>query len=134
MTSNVKYKGDLRTVCEHIKSTSVIETDAPVDNNGNGERFSPTDLVATALAACMITVMGIKANQSGIAFDTINGEIHKTMAADPRRISEIQVVISVQEIWTDKEKTIMENTAKTCPVAKSLHPDLVQNVKFIYAK
>lgn len=134
MTSNVNYKGDLRTICEHIKSTSVIETDAPVDNNGNGERFSPTDLVATALAACMITVMGIKANQSGIAFDTINGEIHKTMAADPRRISEIQVVISVQEIWTDKEKTIMENTAKTCPVAKSLHPDLVQNVKFIYAK
>jgi uncharacterized OsmC-like protein len=133
MTSNINYKGGLRTVCEHIKSASVVETDAPIDNNGNGERFSPTDLVATALASCMITVMGIKANQSEIAFDTINAKVQKIMAADPRRISEIQVVISVQENWTDKEKTIMENTAKTCPVAKSLHPDLVQNVKFIYA-
>jgi putative redox protein len=134
MTSNVNYKGGLRTVCEHIKSASVVETDAPIDNNGNGERFSPSDLVATALASCMITVMGIKANQSGVAFDTVNGEVHKIMAADPRRISEIQIMIIVQETWTDKEKTIMENTAKTCPVAKSLHPDLVQNIKFIYAK
>ena len=133
MTSNVNYKGGLRTVCEHIKSASVLETDAPIDNNGNGERFSPTDLVATALASCMITVMGIKANESGIAFDTINAEVQKIMTTNPRRISVIQVVISVQETWTDKEKNIMENIAKTCPVAKSLHPDLIQNVKFIYA-
>jgi uncharacterized OsmC-like protein len=81
----------------------------------------------------MITVMGIKANESGIAFDTINAEVQKIMTTNPRRISVIQVVISVQETWTDKEKNIMENTAKTCPVAKSLHPDLIQNVKFIYA-
>ncbi len=132
MTSNVNYQGGLRTVCKHIKSASVVETDAPIDNNGNGERFSPTDLIATALASCMIIVMGIKANQSGIAFDTVNAEVQKIMAIDPRRISEIQVVISVQETWTDKEKAIMENTAKTCPVAKSLHPDLIQNIKFIY--
>ncbi len=133
MTSNVNYKGGLRTVCEHIKSASVIETDAPIDNNGNGERFSPTDLVATALASCMITVMGIKAKESDIAFNTINAKVQKIMSADPRRISEIQVVISVHETWTDKEKNIMENTAKTCPVAKSMHPDLVQNIKFVYA-
>jgi len=133
MTSNVNYKGGLRTVCEHIKSASVIETDAPKDNNGNGERFSPTDLVATALASCMITVMGIKAKESDIAFNTINAKVQKIMSADPRRISEIQVVISVHETWTDKEKNIMENTAKTCPVAKSMHPDLVQNIKFVYA-
>lgn len=132
MTSTVNYLGDLRTDCTHVASDSVIQTDAPKDNNGKGELFSPTDLVATALASCMITVMGIKAAQSNISFIQVKAQVTKIMAADPRRISGVQINIEVGDSWSEKDKKIMENTAKTCPVAKSLHPDLRQEINFYY--
>jgi putative redox protein len=132
MTSTVNYLGDLRTDCTHVASDSVIQTDAPKDNNGKGELFSPTDLVATALASCMITVMGIKAAQSNISFIQVKAQVTKIMAADPRRISGVQINIEVGDSWSEKDKKIMENTAKTCPVAKSLHPDLRQEISFYY--
>jgi putative redox protein len=132
MTSEVSYQGKLRTVCTHLKSRSSIETDAPVDNNGNGERFSPTDLVATALASCMITVMGIRAQLSGIPFETVSASVQKSMGISPRRITEIKVEIVVHDFWSDKQREIMEQVARGCPVAQSLSPELVQNVSFKY--
>lgn len=132
MTSKVKYNGDLRTLATHTRSGSTIETDAPPDNNGKGERFSPTDLVATALASCMVTVMGIKARDMGVNIDGTECEIEKIMAASPRRISEIKVSIQFPKdnSYTVKEKQILENTANTCPVIQSLHPDCKKKVSF----
>ena len=132
MTSKVQYKGNLRTECTHMKSGSVVSTDAPVDNNGNGVLFSPTDLVATSLASCMITVMGIKADQSGISFNKVQAEVLKSMESNPRRISEVKVKIEIDENWSTKEREIMERTGLTCPVAQSLHPDAIQNISFVY--
>jgi putative redox protein len=125
MTSKVVYKGNLRTEAQHIASKSLIYTDAPIDNNGKGQLFSPTDLVATALASCMITVMGIKAEQSNIPFVNVEAEILKVMAADPRRIEEIKISFLIHEPWDAKQRKIMERTAETCPVAYSLHADLI---------
>ncbi len=132
MTSNVEYIKNLSTSCTHIKSGSQILTDAPTDNNGKGEKFSPTDLVATSLAACMLTVMGIKAEEDKISFQNISASVEKIMESNPRRISEIKIIMSIGEVWSKKEKSIMERTACTCPVAKSLHPDLLQEIEFIY--
>jgi uncharacterized OsmC-like protein len=131
ITSKVKYLGSLRTEAVHVRSNTAILTDAPVDNNGKGEKFSPTDLVATGLASCMISLMGIQANTSNIQLGDISAEVTKIMASNPRRISEIIVGINFSNHnYTDKEKTILINTAKTCPVAKSLHPDIKQTVSF----
>ena len=94
--------------------------------------FSPTDLVATALASCMITVMGIKAEQTNIQLTQVKALVKKVMANDPRRISMIQVQLEVRDSWSEKERKIMENTAKTCPVAQSLHPDIKQEITFVY--
>ena len=95
MTSKVFYQGNLRTKCVHLKSGNEIITDAPVDNFGKGEAFSPTDTLATALASCMITVMAIKADQLNIDFKNINAEVEKIMSSNPRRISEIRVNINL---------------------------------------
>jgi uncharacterized OsmC-like protein len=131
ITSKVKYLGSLRTEAVHVRSNTAILTDAPVDNNGKGEKFSPTDLVATGLASCMISLMGIQANTSNIQLGDISAEVTKIMASNPRRISEIIVGINFSNHnYTDKEKTILINAAKTCPVAKSLHPDIKQTVSF----
>lgn len=131
ITSKVKYLGSLRTEAVHVRSNTTILTDAPVDNNGKGEKFSPTDLVATGLASCMISIMGIQANTSNIKLGDISAEVTKIMAANPRRISEIIVDINFSNHnYTDKEKTILMNAAKTCPVAVSLHPDIKQTVSF----
>ena len=132
MTSTILYKGQLRTAATHLQSQSIIETDAPTDNHGQGERFSPTDLVATALGSCMLTMMGIKSADMNINLDGTSVDIQKHMKADPRRIGGIDVVIRFPEglHLSDKEKTILQNTALSCPVAKSLHPDLLQNVSF----
>lgn len=132
MTSTVTYQGKLRTTCTHIQSQNSIITDAPTDNHGLGQAFSPTDLVATALASCMITTMGIKAQLSGIDFNTSFAEVTKVMASEPRRIGEVIINIKMPVHLSEKERTILENSAKHCPVTKSLHPDLVQSVQFIY--
>ena len=131
MTSEVIYTGGLRTTCTHLKSQNHFETDAPTDNNGKGERFSPTDLLATSLAACMITVMGIKARTMNFDLDDIKIEVLKKMAADPRRVSGINLKFHIPEnlaAMDDKTKTILKNTGETCPVAKSLHPDVEVNI------
>lgn len=131
MTAEIIYEGQLRTRCRHIQSGTEILTDAPTDNHGKGEAFSPTDLTATSLAACIITTMGIKASQMELDIDGARAEATKVMAADPRRIAEIQVSIYMPaKNYTDKDKQIMERIAHTCPVALSLHPDLKQIVKF----
>ena len=131
MTSTVQYKGGLRTNNMHLKSGNSIITDAPTDNHGKGEAFSPTDLVATSLANCMFTVMGIKANAKGIDMDGAQAEVTKVMAANPRRIAEIHIKITMpKKNYSDEDKKLLEHTAITCPVAKSLHPDVVQRVAF----
>ena len=130
MTSKVTYLGDLRTSSIHLQSGSEIISDAPLDNNGKGEAFSPTDTVANALASCMLTVMGIKARDMGVSLTGSVAEVTKSMQAEPRRISGIKVVFTMKSDADEKAKTILERTALTCPVHQSLHPDIVKDVTF----
>jgi uncharacterized OsmC-like protein len=130
MTSKVTYLGDLRTSSIHLQSGSEIISDAPVDNNGKGEAFSPTDTVANALASCMLTVMGIKARDMGVSIDGSVAEVTKSMQAEPRRISGIKIVFTMKSDADEKSKTILERTALTCPVHQSLHPDIEKDVTF----
>ena len=131
MTSSVEYNGDLRTTCTHLKSGNNFETDAPVDNNGKGERFSPTDLLATSLGTCMLTVMGIKARTMGFDLSDMKIEVLKIMKADPRRVGGINLTFHIPEKLVsidEKTKNILINTAETCPVIKSIHPDIEVNI------
>lgn len=132
MTSKVIYQGDLRTECEHLQSRSTFITDAPLDNQGKSEAFSPTDTVATAVASCMITTMGIKARALGLDLKDTYAEVTKYMEANPRRISKIDVNLFIKGKLSDKEKAILENVARTCPVVQSIHPDIVKNISFNY--
>jgi putative redox protein len=134
VTSKVIYTGELRTVATHLLSGSVIESDAPLDNNGKGERFSPTDLVATALASCMCTIMGIAARTHSINIEGTECEVEKIMVVNPRRIGEIKVNIHFPktQTYSDKEKKILEHAALTCPVFESLHPDCKKTVLFLW--
>lgn len=133
MTTEIIYKGELRTDCKHLQSGTVIETDAPTDNNGKGERFSPTDLIATALGSCILTTMAIKM-EGEIDLTGTRLEVTKVMAANPRRIGEIKIDIYFPEDLQadDRQKTMLENLAHACPVSKSLHPDLKQTIQFFY--
>lgn len=133
MTSTITYLGDLRTECTHIRSGQVFITDAPIDNNGKGDAFSPTDLAATSLGACMVTIMGIAAKNHDINIDGTKLEITKLMASDPRRISGVDVKLIMPPIsYSKKARKILEAAGRTCPVALSLHPDLVQNIVFVW--
>jgi uncharacterized OsmC-like protein len=133
ITSRVIYTGGLRTSAEHLKSGMKIITDAPTDNHGKGEAFSPTDLMATSLATCMLTVMGIACQSRNINIDGTVAEVTKIMAANPRRVAEIQVKLTFPAMnYSDEEKKLLEHTARTCPVAHSLHPNLIQNITFAY--
>lgn len=127
MTSTVEYEGELRTVCTHLRSNNSFETDAPVDNNGQGERFSPTDLLATSLATCMITVMGIKARSMGFDLNGVKIEVEKIMKAEPRRVGGINLFFHIPESLKnidEKTKQILKHTGNTCPVQHSIHPDI----------
>jgi uncharacterized OsmC-like protein len=132
MTSNILYKGQLRTEATHLQSNTTIETDAPLDNQGKAERFSPTDLVATALGSCMMTIMGIKARDMDIDLTGVKMEIQKHMKSEPRRIGGVDVHFHfpAQLQLDEKQKAILKNAALSCPVAKSLHSDIEQNVLF----
>jgi putative redox protein len=133
MTSKVVYEGNLRTRLTHLHSGTEIITDAPLDNQGLAQAFSPTDLVATALGSCMMTVMGIKARYMQLDLKGTEIEITKVMAANPRRISEVHATLKFPpNNFSDKDKAILENTARTCPVAKSLHPDIKQELVFVW--
>ncbi len=127
----VQYNGDLRCTATHIKSGNQVITDAPTDNNGKGEAFSPTDLLCTSLSTCMITLMGIAANSKEIQLGQIDADIEKIMGSDPRRVSGINIQFRIQSLgYTDREQDILKNAALTCPVAKSIHPDIALGIDF----
>ena len=129
-----QYLGNLRTEIEHIQSGNKIITDAPLDNNGKGEFFSPTDMFSSSLGSCMLTIIGIAANTHGFSIDGTTLEIEKVMAANPRRVAEIKIDVHFPKgaNHTDKQKRIIEAAAKTCPVANSLHPDVIKSINYIY--
>ena len=132
MTSSIIYEGNLRTVCTHERSGSVVETDAPVDNNGKGERFSPTDLVATALGTCMMTIMGMRAREMKINLEGVRIDVEKIMKAEPRRIGGVNLTFHFPGSLhvNEDQRAILENAAHTCPVMFSIHPDILVNVVF----
>jgi putative redox protein len=132
MTSTVIYEGELRTVAQHTASGTRIETDAPVDNQGKGEKFSPSDLVATALGSCMLTMMGMKARDLNIDLKGTRIEIQKFMKAEPRRISGISLTFHLPDNLhlSEKNKTILQRAADTCPVFYSIHPDIDVQVNY----
>jgi len=131
-TAKTVYLGDLRTEATHVRSGQKIITDAPVDNQGKGEYFSPTDLLATALGSCMLTIMGIAARTHGFDIDGTDVKITKVMGTNPRRVVEVVVELNFPKDYTAKEKRFIEVSAKECPVANSLHPDLKQTIIFNY--
>lgn len=130
-TSRIVYIGDLRTEAEHVRSGNKLITDAPVDNNGKGEFFSPTDLLATSLGACMVTIMGMSAKTHGFNIDGTKISVQKIMGTNPRRVVEIVIDLHFpHNNYSAKEKRIIELAAKECPVAQSLHSNLKQTVNF----
>lgn len=132
-TSKVEYLGNLRTKATHLQSGTEIITDAPVDNNGKGEAFSPTDLVATAYASCMLTIIGIYCNEHGLTFEHGTANVTKIMASSPRRISEIIIKMDLRgNEWTELEKEKVIRAAKACPVAKSVHETILIDFEFIF--
>jgi len=129
--ATVEYMGDLRTQSKHLKSGQIITTDAPVDNQGKGEAFSPTDLVSAALSSCMMTIMGQVANREGIDLKGLKTDVVKVMSANPRKIAEVKITFTHPHLEaTDVQKQKLMNAARTCPVALSLSESLVQNVVF----
>jgi putative redox protein len=128
-TAKTIYKGDLRTEITHIRSGSIIVTDAPPDNKGKGEYFSPTDMVASALGSCIFTIMGIAAREHGFSIDGATCTITKIMTEKPRKIGEIKIEMDFTgHEYSDKQKKILEYCVKTCPVSLSLHESVIQNV------
>ncbi len=130
MTSKVTYKGGLRTSCEHLRSGDVFLTDAPIDNNGKGEAFSPTDTVATGLASCILTMMGMKARDHEVDLSNATAEVTKHMASNPRRISKIEIVLELPAVVSEKHRKLLIHTANMCPVHYSLHPDIEKVITF----
>ena len=131
MTSSVTYLGDLRTLCTHIASNKSIITDAPIDNHGKGEAFSPTDTVATALASCLLTIMGIKAKQLNIDIKETIANVKKIMGDNPRKIDCIKIDVYFKKNFDKKIKKILEKTALTCPVYYSLNPTLNKDIQYL---
>jgi len=133
MTATTKYLGDLRTEITHVGSGSVIITDAPLDNKGKGEKFSPTDLVASALGSCIFTIMGIAAREHGFSIDGSTCKITKIMTATPRKIGEIKIEFDFTgNVYTDKQKKILNYCVKTCPVSLTLNESVFQNVTLTF--
>lgn len=134
MTSQIIYKGELRTNATHIQSGTVIETDAPTDNMGKGERFSPTDLVAVALGTCMVTTMAIRSQSMELRLDGTQVDVTKIMASNPRRISQLVVAIRFPEelVIDEEKKKFLEHIALTCPVQKSLSSDIAFDTQFTW--
>lgn len=130
MTSKVTYIGELRSTSVHLQSGTEILSDAPKDNHGKGEAFSPTDLVANSLATCMISIMGIKSRDLNVDLTGSTVEVTKIMQSEPRKIAKIITVLNMNLEADDKTKTILERAAMTCPVMLSLHPDIEKEVTF----
>lgn len=133
MTSTVQYLGDLRTEATHLLSGNKIITDAPLDNQGQGAAFSPTDLCATSLASCMLTLMGISARNHGLNIEGAHATVNKIMAANPRRIARIELTITLPpNNFTEVQKKILETAARTCPVHFSIHADIEEILEFVW--
>jgi len=128
-TSKVVYLEKLRTKIEHLSSGQTSITDAPMDNHGKGEAFSPTDLLATSLASCMLTVVGIRARSMGFDIDGSTATVTKTMASEPRRVSQIDVDLTLKGSFSDGQKSLFTQIVINCPVAKSLNQEIVQNIR-----
>lgn len=134
-TAKTVYLGDLRTEITHLQSGNKITTDAPTDNHGKGEFFSPTDIFAASLASCMLTIMGISAKAHGFSIDGAEAKTTKVMGTNPRRVVEIIVELTFpHDGYSDKERKLIELAAKECPIANSLHPDLKQTITFKFKK
>ncbi|MCP2040976.1 putative OsmC-like protein [Neisseria sp. HSC-16F19] len=131
-TATVDYRGGLRCILTHSESGTAIHTDAPRDNNGQGAAFSPTDLLATSLAACALTIMGIKAQAMGVVLEGARAEVHKDMAANPRRVARVQVDFYLCGDYDEHTRQMLEAAARSCPVAQSLSADVVQELVFHY--
>ncbi len=133
MTATIQYEGKLRCNAQHLQSNTTIETDAPTDNRGKGDRFSPTDLVCTALATCMATTMAIKASDMNIELEGLKVDVKKNMQSDPRRISKIDVKVFFPPslVLDEKDRIILQRTGDNCPVVKSLHPDMLLDIQYI---
>ena len=134
MTSKIIYKGMLRCEAVHLQSGSVIETDAPTDNRGKGERFSPTDLLCVSLATCIITTIGIKAADMEIDLSSAETEVTKHMLSEPRRIGKIEITITMPKALNidEKQRIILERSGNNCPVKKSLHPDMELVLEYVW--
>ena len=131
MTASIIYEGDLRCSARHLQSGTVIETDAPTDNRGKGEKFSPTDTLCVSLATCLITTMALKARDMNIELKDTKIEITKHMLKDPRRVGQIDVTINLPQLnLNEEEKATLETSVNNGPVAKSLHPDLKMNIRY----
>lgn len=124
MTASIVYTGNLRCEAEHIQSKTIIETDAPTDNRGKGEKFSPTDLLCVSLATCMLTTMAIKAGDLQVDITHSKADVKKHMFSDPRRVGKIEVSITLPANGSERDRKVLEKTGNNCPVIKSLHPDI----------
>lgn len=128
-----KYLGGLRCECTHLASGITIRSDAPVDNKGKGEAFSPTDLCSSSLALCMMTIMGIYAQEHDFSVEGMTAEISKEMSANPRRIAKVTITLTMpHQEYTEKQKKALEHCAHTCPVHHSLHPETLQELNIIW--
>jgi uncharacterized OsmC-like protein len=130
MTSTITYLGDLRTTSKHLQSGTEILSDAPLDNHGKGEAFSPTDTVANALGTCMMTIMGIKARDLNLDLTGAKANVTKTMQTEPRRISKIEIEFNMGLTVDEKQKIILERAAMSCPVIESLNPEIEKKITF----
>ena len=133
MTASIIYEGDLRCRATHLQSGTVTETDAPTDNRGKGEKFSPTDTLCVSLATCLITTMALKARDMEIELKDTKIDVVKHMLKDPRRVAQIDVTLHFPALQlSEDQKSVLETAGNNCPVAKSLHPDLIMNIKYIW--
>lgn len=133
MTAKLEYKGEFHCECLHLQSGSMIETDAPTDNRGKGERFSPTDLLCVSLGTCMITTMGLKATDMNIELKGTTLDVTKHMLSEPRRIGQIDIVVHLPKLdLSEKDRTILQRTGDNCPVIKSLNPEMKVNIEYLW--
>ncbi|MDE3213520.1 MAG: OsmC family protein [Bacteroidota bacterium] len=132
MTASIVYTGDLRCQSTHLQSGSSLQTDAPTDNRGKGEKFSPTDLLCVSLGTCILTTMGIKAMDLGVDMKGATASVTKHMASDPRRVAKVDISITLPMTGTDRDRLVLEKTGDNCPVMKSIHPDIVTHITYIW--
>ena len=130
MTASIVYTGNLRCKAEHIQSRTTIETDAPTDNRGKGEKFSPTDLLCVSLATCMLTTMAIKAGELEVDITNSKAAVTKHMLSDPRRVGKIEVAVTLPANGSERDQKTLEKTGDNCPVMKSIHPDIELGINY----